>query len=223
MPFHAGGQVRKLSRGGCNGSVHLKMVFRLIAGRSISIYKGRDCNRKPFLRMTKIRSRFFYVLVAMAAVLMSVSLWFSYASPPQFDGPEMAFQKGLSRSKNPGCIRPGQKTGISYPMLAPNCKFTQPVLREIFNPAEAVSHAVADLRGGAFRFIGRTHGSQSGIVIPGFECATAKLQNSLHGSACLILMPPWCKGKDLAELDTYARTYNMTAIGKSDQSSSTCK
>jgi len=119
-------------------------------------------------------------------------------------------------------MQPGQKSGVRFEHFGTNCRLPPSLLREIFNPAEAVSDAAMDLRGGAFRFIGRTDRVQASIVIPGIECASAKLQNSLYGSACLITMPPGCKGENFGEFDAYARAYNTAAIIKPDQSSSLC-
>lgn len=164
--------------------------------------------------------RFLYLTTALVLVVAVALLW-PAPQAPHFERPEMAFQTGISRSVFSGCKLPGGTDRIHLERPYIRCSRLQSMLRQVFDPADAVNDAKLDLERGAFRFIGRTDTSRSQIVIPGIECASEGLRNALYGSSCLVMLPPVCKS--FPDFDRYAKTYNTAPLNKPAHSSSSCK
>lgn len=164
--------------------------------------------------------RFLYLTAALVLVVLTALLWPSPRAP-HFDRPEMAFQMGISRTIDPGCRLPDGADRINYGHVQISCSHLQSTLRKVFDPADAVNDAMLDLQRGAFRFIGRSGGSRSKIVIPGNECASEGLRNALYDSTCVVVLPAVCKS--FPGFDKYAKAYNTAPLNKPVHSSSACK
>ncbi len=164
--------------------------------------------------------RFLYLATALVLVVAAALLW-PAPQAPHFERPEMAFQRDIPRSLNPGCSLPG---GTSRSYAVPyrvNCSHLDSTLRRVFNPADAVNDARLDLERGAFRFIGRSAGRRSEVVIPGIEYASERLRNALYDSTCVVVLRAQCKS--FPSFDNYAKAYNTAPLSKPAHSSSTCK
>ena len=164
--------------------------------------------------------RFLYLATALVLVVAAALLW-PAPQAPHFERPEMAFQRDIPRSLNPGCSLPG---GTSRSYAVPyrvNCSHLDSTLRRVFNPADAVNDARLDLERGAFRFIGRSAGRRSEVVIPGIEYASEGLRNALYDSTCVVVLRAQCKS--FPSFDNYAKAYNTTPLNKPAHSSSACK
>lgn len=164
--------------------------------------------------------RFLYLTTALVLVVAAALLW-PAPQAPHFERPEMAFQRDIPRSLNPGCSLPG---GTSRSYAVPyrvNCSHLDSTLRRVFNPADAVNDARLDLERGAFRFIGRSAGRRSEVVIPGIEYASEGLRNALYDSTCVVVLRAQCKS--FPGLDNYAKAYNTTPLNKPAHGSLSCK
>ena len=164
--------------------------------------------------------RFLYLTTGLVLVVAAALLW-PAPQAPHFERPEMAFQTGISRSVFSGCRLPGNAGRIQFSHNQINCPHLQSLLRKVFNPADAVNDARLDLERGAFRFIGRSAGRRSEVVIPGIEYESEGLRNALYDSTCVVVLRVQCKS--FPSFDNYAKAYNTTPLNKPAHSSSACK
>jgi hypothetical protein len=164
--------------------------------------------------------RFLYLTTALVLVVAAALLW-PAPQAPHFERPEMAFQMGISRTIDPGCRLPDGTDRVYYGHVQISCSHLQSTLGKVFNPADAVTDAKLDLERGAFRFIGRSGGQGSKIVIPGIECASEGLRNALYDSTCVVVLPAVCMS--FPGFDNYAKAYNTTPLNTPAHSSSACK
>lgn len=153
--------------------------------------------------------RFLYLATALVLVVLTALLW-PPARAPHFERPEMAFQMGVSRSVDPGCRLPGDTGGIRFSPGRPHCPHLEAMLGKVFNPSDAVSHARLDLERGAFRFIGRSAGARSDVVIPGIGYASKGLRNALYDSTCVVVLRTQCMV--FSDFDKYAKAYNTAPL-----------
>ena len=138
-------------------------------------------------------------------LVVAAALLWPAPQAPHFERPQMAFQRDIPRSLSPGCSLPGG-TSRSYAVhYRVNCSHLESLLRKVFNPADAVNDAKSDLERGAFRFIGRSAGRRSEVVIPGIEYASEGLRNALYDSTCVVVLRT--QSKVFSDLDKNAKAY----------------